>query len=382
MTRTGMALSLFAEMRVRMVSFDKLLGALLMVALLNGCGGGGGAEGKASVTVNAPVQDKISGLKGIGQSLPNIDFSGTISGDVSALSGQPVFVIVEDASGLFSASPMLSLSSNGTSYHFVLPGKALTTPGHFTGTIRIYVCLERTCAAPLKGTPIAIPYDVTVEPQITLDRTEVTVSVPFGTVPTRETVGVTYSKAFAGWYVGRTEVIAPSAEQHIVIVRESLNMLSTGSQFQLELIPSTPGVYRDAIRVNTSGVYPPNTISDATVNVTYTVTANPDLDFVFYPATAVFTQPQSVYPVARSFSIVPNTDVTTSLVGIEYLSAAGTAGPATSWLSLTGTATCYNNVSVETCLAPGLYTAQIRYRVTSKGVGRDVLYPVSLTVTN
>jgi hypothetical protein len=90
-----------------------------------------------------------------------------------------------------------------------------------------------------------------------------------------------------------------------------------------------------------------------------------------------------------SYSLVTNTGVSAHLVGIEYLSSAGASGPFNSWWSEypyrenhVCTATIVEGGDfVYDCLAPGLYTAQVRYRLLGPSGSRDVLFPISLTVT-
>jgi|GEM_PF-5341364 len=359
-----------------MLVFRVLVGTLLTVSLLTGCGGG--SSGTSSIKISSPPLAAISASKGSGQALADIDFSGTISGDVNSLAGKAVFVVVEDPYSLFSASPSLSIDPAGTSYHFVMFGKPLTTPGHFQGNLRISVCLDRTCQQPLPRTPIVIPFDVTVQAAVTLSRTQVNVTVPFGTLPPLETVGVSYFSAFPGWYVGRSASWQQPPDLN-VFVQAGPQPLNTGSEFQILLKLGRPGIYRDEFRVNTIGVFAPNSTVDPTVAVSYTITPNPDLDYVFYPAAMDFVQKRSTTPVNHSVELITNTGVSASSVGVEYLSGAGTTGPATNWYS-GSTATCSNQVSDATCLATGVYKAQIRYRVTTAAGTRDVLYPMTMTV--
>lgn len=101
-----------------------------------------------------------------GATMDDVVLRGALGGNVAGLNGVAVYVVVEDPASLFQSQAPLTVQAEGAGYAYTLrlTGKALTTAGHFTGNLRIFACLDTQCKQPLGGTPLSVPYDVTVGP--------------------------------------------------------------------------------------------------------------------------------------------------------------------------------------------------------------------------
>ncbi|NRF66046.1 hypothetical protein HLB44_03485 [Aquincola sp. S2] len=115
-----------------------------------------GAPQPASITAQVPKNGRVSASG-------SYMISGTLGGDLFSLAGQTLYVIVEDPSSLFESNASVNIVQGSSfSYQLVLQPRTLPTVGRFTGTLRAFACLDAGCGTRLGGTPLLIPYDVTV----------------------------------------------------------------------------------------------------------------------------------------------------------------------------------------------------------------------------
>lgn len=92
-----------------------------------------------------------------------ITLSGTVTGDVNSLAGKTIYVIVEDPAEFFQTQPSLVLTPGSPwRYELKLYSKNIARAGRFAGSIRVFVCVDGQCAQRLGGTPVSLPYDVSV----------------------------------------------------------------------------------------------------------------------------------------------------------------------------------------------------------------------------
>lgn len=381
---------------------------LSVAALVSGCGGGGGdstVSTVSTVVISAPTSmPVIASSKLVDEYYDDIDFSGMISGNLDSLNGKTVFVLVEDPANLFQSEGYLIIQrlASGSIYTLRLKGKQLKVAGHFTGNVRVRACLDAACTQPIAGTPLLLPYNVKVEAGLTVSRNEINVTVPFGTVPAPEMVDIGYSSFGKGWIANISSPhfnnIVPEHTLSIgsstyyysypyIGVLPAKGTILQDKQMQIQIQPSKPGNYFHTVKV-----YAEAKPSDGrqrsyeqTVTVRFTVTPNPAINSLFYPAALDFTQKQQTTIMYYGYQLVTNTGIASQFVGIEYLSAAGTTGPFNSWWNefpYQSAHTCSDGFSAQNCLMPGVYTAQVRYRlITPTGTLGDVLYPIRMTVT-
>lgn len=339
-----------------------------------------------------------------GETMSDTQLTGTLSGDVEALNGKPIFVTVEDPAGLFQPTAMLFLTkpATGWQYRLDLTGKTLDTSGHHTGTLKVRACLDAACASPLAGTPVQVPYDVTVTAGLVV-APSLQVTVPFGTVPDLQYLDIGRSSPSSTWVA--ENVTAVDGRERVVMVGQSSTdtayggasfpniITSSDARLKLRLLPALPGAYTELVRVRTTAQLPDgrqrNYASDVTV--LYTVTPNPAVDHVFWPSRLDLTRRQND-PLAKDafHMLVPGPGVTAQFLRVDYRGvqpAAGSSGTFFEWYFYNSGSTgiCINPYlpgvgNVQSCLGAGVYTAEVRYRLTSAAGSRDVSFPISLTV--
>ena len=93
------------------------------------------------------------------------------------------------------------------------------------------------------------------------------------------------------------------------------------------------------------------------------------------------------HPVIGEHELACATGVMAQIVGVEY---DGNPLPAPGWWleypsqAYRSCAEYYDEAARDVatrCLAPGVYNAQVRWRITTSSGSHDVLYPITLTVT-
>lgn len=158
--------------------------ALLIGGTLSACGGGGGGGGgigggggsssATDVTITNVQFKPIVAQVYEGQIGDFISFQlapGTnevtadATGNFASLNGRTLYTIVEDPdhilNGQYGASVVLPLQPTGNK--LVLDFTQVNPqPGRYVGPLKISVCLDPQCQTKLGGTPVSIPYDITV----------------------------------------------------------------------------------------------------------------------------------------------------------------------------------------------------------------------------
>jgi hypothetical protein len=361
---------------------------MFAAALLASCGGGGdGPPPAPAVTVGPPSVTTLNTTVLENTSLADVVLAGTVSGDVASLSGRQVFVIVEDPASLFESAALLQLQQAGAvwNYNLTLRGRALTTPGHRTGNLRVFVCLDAACNTRFIGTPISIPFDVNVVPGLVLSTKTINVTAPFGTVPPDQLVSVAMSSFSSNWVPSDANPFNPAITKTLTIVGEG--QPTSASQLTLRLGLAIPGTYAERVRVHTSATIGANLARDFDefIDITYTITDNPSIDYASSPPSLSLTQSATdtlVRPAPYQF-ITNFGTVQTSVTVVYDPPPAPTAGPFNSWWELANQTyhSCVGNgTPTVDCLAPGVYTARVQYQLTGPLGTHTVEYPITLTV--
>jgi hypothetical protein len=315
-----------------------------------------------------------------------VTLTGVVTGNVDTLQNASIAIVVEDPSKLFAETGYLTLvrTTTGYTYEVVLPGRPLTAAGHLTGNLRIFACLDTACKQPLGGTPLVVPYEVTVEDGLTLSRQDISVTVPFGTVPPIETVDVNWSSTNIGWIPANSTPYNPYAQTYVSFLQQG-GVRHKEHALQIRIKPAPPGTYTETVSVRSIALFSDGSSHDfdKTITVHYTVTPNPSVDYVVWPAPTIELTQSASDPYVRDYNyqVITNTGVSASFLGVDYLSGAGTTGPATSWWDEYPFNGSYHSCVGSSCLVPGVYTAQVRYRLTTpSGATRDIAVPMRLTV--
>ena len=371
----------------------------LAIALIAGCGGGSGGGGSGAGEDRTASRIMVSSPTLTSDGFPNISgesiklvLVGTIKGEFEQLQGKSVFVTVEDPAALFLPTAEVVVTSAGSylDYRLTLNGKAAATAGRLTGSLRIFVCLDQACRQPLGGTPLTVPYSITVEAGPAMDRSVIDIEVPFGTVPPTEQIGVTWPASSNGFSAGASYVSDPNRPDNLVQIETRTTVPSQfvkQPQFWVVFGPSHPGSFTTTLQVYSelrAPYVPARSVFSKHLVIKYTIVPNPAVDHFFYPARSDFTAAGKVGDRIFPFSLTTTTGVTQSYVGVEYLTWAGTVGPHKSWFQPSPrplARPCNSQVAPAVCLNAGVYTAQLRYRIKTPAGERDVLYPIAMTVT-
>jgi hypothetical protein len=369
-----------------------LIGLGGLVASCGG-GGGGGDAGGASSAPTSSVSVALASVPTIQSTLfegrqgSSVSLQIEVSGDIDSLDGKTVYVIVEDPSSLFENPPRVFLNDTPPGAYVTLVGRKLDVAGHYKGNLKIHACLDNACSVELGNSPLAVPYDVTVLPGMTLDQQVFNVTVPFGQIPPVQTVAVTLPPSVTSWGVNNS---MPYIRDPSMAASSTTDSSSATGVVSLRLEPALPGTYTRTAVVYTNVINAVMALHfEKTVTVTYTVTPDASVDWVFAPAAGNFTRIQGDPLFAAIYrKLVTNTGVTATWRGVEYLSnppAADGHPQVNHWWSeypSLGTSTCYNTGSSSNCLPVGTYTARVRYTLTKGGVDQDIYWPITLQIVS
>jgi hypothetical protein len=369
-----------------------MFAAMFASAGLVACGGGGGgSQTPASVTVGAPQPAAVTATVWPGEAMANLQLTGSLFGDVEGLQGKPVYVVVEDPSGLFESNAELTLSklTSGWQYTLRLTGKLLSNEGRLTGALKVRACLDAACNSQLDGTPLQIPYDVTVPTVLQVSPTRVEVTLPFGTVPPLQQliVSAPYSTQWVvsnDTPVSQRAIVAPTgyfSPSGGTIDRQGNGITSSSAQVDVLLVPAPPGTYSETLSVSAqaTGADGRTRYVSKDVEVVYTVTPDPSKDHLFWPARLDLVRKQGdpLAQYGKGYLLITPTGVTAQLVGVEYFGAGEWWGESPYQFS----STCVDGFSGLRCLPVADYAAQVRYRLTTATDTREVLMPISMTIT-
>ncbi|OYT87746.1 MAG: hypothetical protein CFE46_11465 [Burkholderiales bacterium PBB6] len=143
--------------------------------LLAGCGGGGSSGDQASnvtlanVSLPAITDETYENGSPTRTTLPSFLVSADVQGNLASLNGKTIYVIVEDRDGFVQrASVVAPLRQVGTTI-YVETKTFGPPPGRYTSGFVIKVCLDSNCTTQLGGSPIVVPYDITVLPGLVLN---------------------------------------------------------------------------------------------------------------------------------------------------------------------------------------------------------------------
>lgn len=143
---------------------------LLIAVLLAGCGGGGGggssANGGGTTTpVVTPALTftpaTVTGNVVAGTSLSvNVTAAVTRPGDFTNAN---VLAMVVDSAGILLPNVQL-VQDSSSQYHAVLQTAPSLAPNNYKGSFSVRLCRDSACSSQFPGSPVALPYDITVQP--------------------------------------------------------------------------------------------------------------------------------------------------------------------------------------------------------------------------
>ena len=380
----------------------KMRGTTAVAALalaLAGCGGGGGGSsggpgGASSVTIDLQPVSTGPATQGVvvGTAPQDMRFIGHATGDVQRLVGNPIYVRVSGAQGLYSATPVIDqLDADGNLVMHV-PGLPAPAAGDFTGSLVIEIAFDAAFTQPLGGMPVTVPYHVIVPKDLGVPASTLVVQTPFGTPAATQDVTVSLPAGVTSW-------LAATAQAYDDLTLPALVTTSAGADpatgiVHLQLAAMTPGVREFDIEVSADAIQPelPGNAwtYERTFHVQYTVAPSPTPDVWLWPSAPVFTirQFDMPSPLSPRYRVVPNTGVSVALAGTTFLSAPAAEGSdplGSSWWTVGPSDYITDCVFIQNsspdCLVPGTFSARDDYDVTKGGVVSAYHVPISLTVT-
>jgi hypothetical protein len=377
---------------------------LVCAAFLAACGGGGGGGGgggagpgpDGGADDSSEVFDAVSVQLRSPSAVHDVFFAGSsghgaelqigYSGNVGALAGRPLFVLLEVPDPLYESHPTYWSDADQRVIHLFLGGNLQGVPeGRYTGTMKIRVCLDAQCKLQLRNSPLSVPYDVEMKSTLTLSPPALDLETAFGTLLPASEVTVTLPFGGTDWS------LPPQSWYGIIDVKRAGDKLVITPSPFLE-----PGTYKVEVDVQSSA---PDPVGAGTnypfgeeLTVTYTVkpSATP---VVVVPASAsyVFRLNDPSQGASDVIGIgLQDRQSDLSLLGVRYdASPASAAGHplVNAWLYASAPAIAEYSVSgctnpaAPNCLPTGTYRAAILYRHTSTtGARLDFEFPVTMTI--
>lgn len=169
---------------------------LLAVSLLASCGGGGGSPAASDPALSVRLGNvriaQATQRVFEGEALSNIMITADVTGDLAQLNGQTLFVLVEDATALFSGTPRVTIAGNGIDNRVELLAQSTTGRiGSYRQPLRLRVCLDSACTRPIQGSPVELPLQIDVLPGLRFaDAAPLVIQLPFGTAPAARSFAV------------------------------------------------------------------------------------------------------------------------------------------------------------------------------------------------
>lgn len=133
--------------------------ALSVAFLLAACGGGGGNDDAYPAVTFDPEKFVANYTAGTTQ-LIDIAATATRPKDFE---GHTLYVYIVDENQLLTGTVDLNPIDDETVL-VTLETSALTEPGNYTGDFTVQLCKDPACDAQFPGSPVKLPYDITVTP--------------------------------------------------------------------------------------------------------------------------------------------------------------------------------------------------------------------------
>lgn len=359
--------------------------ALLFVTLLGACGGGGG--GGESVQFSALGASTTRFDVAEGATVPDVVLSAQVSGNVAVLDGKTLYVLIDDPIGLFTPTPSIGYDAGTQRASIVLAGRPQTVAGQRGGRLGVRVCLDAGCQTQLTPAGYGIDLAITVRAGLRTSPQQITVRVPFGTLPDPSLVRIVVPEGRSASEFDAGIVAGPDNSPVFDLTRQ----LTPGAEGVLvapRLLPV--GRYERRLGVGALGAdLGPGGVHVYLDEVALVLEVEPSsVDFAVLPSSLAFAfdhgtqgiRPFTVGAVAQNgrFELDP----------VVYDNSSDPPDAATSPLRNTWLSTAGDSWGVEvcrgaTCLPRGSYRATLRFvRYTTAGfpTGLTVDVPVALTV--
>jgi hypothetical protein len=143
--------------------------------MLAACGGGGGGDSGPGASSAAPPAPPVTSsgpaLRFVPEKMTATAEAGSsVTATVSATALRPddfsgtVYALVIDSNGVLLPNARV-LAISATEYSAVLQTSPSLAPGVYKGNFSVKLCRDAGCASQFPGSPIDLPYEITVTPQ-------------------------------------------------------------------------------------------------------------------------------------------------------------------------------------------------------------------------
>lgn len=142
----------------------RLWPALMLAALLTACGGGGGggapapSPGAGAALSFSPAQLSASAAAGSSAAL---SVTATVTHPADFDTASTVFAYIVDDGGVLVPGAQL-VRDSALAYHAVLQTSPSLGVGGHQGQLSVKLCRDSACASQFPGSPVALPYTITV----------------------------------------------------------------------------------------------------------------------------------------------------------------------------------------------------------------------------
>ena len=349
----------------------------------------------SSVTAHLSTPASITAELPNGAYMPDAYLSGWVSGDLAALNGRTLYLIVEDPYGLYQPGALNPFRS-GTSVSVTLYGAPQLVGGLKTGELKIHACLDPQCATRLAGSPLIIPFNVNVGDGVVLDTHAVQATGAAYEIPASASVQVTLPRYLQSW----SARLEPATNMAGAIFTPSVLSSGPGATtgtVVVDMRAMAPGTYTQTIRVLAVTRMPlsaqsQEVFADFTMSLVVTGTAVPA--YTITPAQISITRHYGAQGFeATAFSYAanrPGVSVIFAGIGSYTFPAAATgytqvrswwnnSGPSTG--NQYGTRICSTYLGdAHACLPVGTYTTIMSYDIYEGLSYSRIGVPITLNV--
>lgn len=143
--------------------WSRLAAGAGLALLLAACGGGGGGDSGGGGATAPAVSFAPGGLVSNVQAGTSATLTVRATASDAALFSRQVYVFVVDTAGVLLPSIELAAVDSRT-VSATLHTKPTLAVGRYAGEFSVRLCNDIACASPVPGSPVPLPYDLTVTP--------------------------------------------------------------------------------------------------------------------------------------------------------------------------------------------------------------------------
>jgi len=168
-------------------SFRRFCAWSLLSLVLSACGGGGGGDSPAPVP--SPVPGTAPGAFSVSIDRSELRFAGEEGGGIAPQTvlgsgaGTLPAAIYLGSLDLGTSIERVTVESVGMQVKFTVYPKSNLAPGDYSGNLQLFACPDEKCASHFAGSPVNVPYKISVAKGFKLTPSEVRLSAASGASP-------------------------------------------------------------------------------------------------------------------------------------------------------------------------------------------------------